>query len=246
MKIPHSTSILCIISLANELNALGRLPKVFRKHPACSQRAIVKLDDHSDCVLTESAQLTDEDIISFMRDGHLQIRNLINPSLIKNSVAPALLNAYDSNELAAWRHKVKINLGSDAPETATVADCESMLKGVDQEDVPFMQLFNLWYGSEEARQLVLSPDLGYIAAKLLGVNAVRVYQDSLFAKRPGDGPTRWHSDLNMAPFDSNDFLTIWIPLKAIPSQAEGGSGLTFASGSHRDFALAYCKSDTLV
>jgi hypothetical protein len=45
----------------------------------------------------------------------------------------------------------------------------------------------------------------------------------------------------MAPFDSNDFLTIWIPLKPVPPQEEGGSGLTFASGSHRDFALAYCK-----
>jgi hypothetical protein len=74
-----------------------------------------------------------------------------------------------------------------------------------------------------------------------GVPAVRVYQDALFIKRSGDGPTRWHSDLNMAPFDTNDFLTCWIPLQSVPPQAEGGSSLSFATGSHRDFALPYCK-----
>ncbi len=43
----------------------------------------------------------------------------------------------------------------------------------------------------------------------------------------------------MAPFDTNDFLTVWIPLQAVPSAEEGGSGLSFASASHRDFALPF-------
>ena len=78
-----------------------------------------------------------------------------------------------------------------------------------------------------------------VAAKLLGVNAVRLYQDSLYVKRPGDGPTAWHSDLTDAPFDTNDMITCWIPLQPVPSQEDGGSALSFASGSHRDFALPY-------
>ena len=37
----------------------------------------------------------------------------------------------------------------------------------------------------------------------------------------------------MAPFDTNDFVTCWIPLQIVPAQEDGGSGLSFASGSHR-------------
>lgn len=60
---------------------------------------------------------------------------------------------------------------------------------------------------------------------------VRLYQDSTFCKRPGDGPTRWHSDLNMAPLDCNDFVTAWIPVEAVPARKDGGSPLVFASRS---------------
>ena len=74
---------------------------------------------------------------------------------------------------------------------------------------------------------------------------MRLYQDSTFCKRPGDGPTRWHSDLNMAPLDCNDFVTAWIPLEAVPSRKRGGSPLVFASGSHRDFALNHWQDARL-
>ena len=40
-------------------------------------------------------------------------------------------------------------------------------------------------------------------------------QSTVFLKRPGDGPTHWHSDLNMVPIDTNQFVTIWIPLRPI-------------------------------
>ena len=68
---------------------------------------------------------------------------------------------------------------------------------------------------------------------------MRLYQDSLFLKRPGDGPTHWHSDLTMAPLDTNAFVTCWLPLQTVPREADGGSALVFASGSHRDVALHY-------
>ena len=74
---------------------------------------------------------------------------------------------------------------------------------------------------------------------MLGVNAVRLYQDALYVKRNGDGATPWLSDLTMAPFDTNDFVTCWVPLQKVPCQEEGGTALSFASGSHRDFALPY-------
>ena len=53
-----------------------------------------------------------------------------------------------------------------------------------------------------------------------GVPAVRLYQDALFVKRPGDGETQWHSDLNTAPFDTNDFVTCWLPLHPVPCEVK--------------------------
>ncbi|WP_348253282.1 hypothetical protein, partial [Salmonella enterica] len=43
----------------------------------------------------------------------------------------------------------------------------------------------------------------------------------------------------MSPFDTNDFITAWIPLTPVAACDEGGSGLIFASKSHKDFALNY-------
>jgi hypothetical protein len=42
----------------------------------------------------------------------------------------------------------------------------------------------------------------------------------------------------MAPFDTNSFITAWIPLRNIKG-GEEDSGLLFAAGSHRDFALPF-------
>ena len=47
-------------------------------------------------------------------------------------------------------------------------------------------------------------------------------------KMPGFGVTNWHSDLNMVPIDTNSFVTVWIPLRALDST---DSSLHFASGS---------------
>jgi hypothetical protein len=56
---------------------------------------------------------------------------------------------------------------------------------------------------------------------------VRLYQDCLFQKMPGFGVTNWHSDLNMVPLDTNSFLSVWIPLRALDN---ADSSLHFASG----------------
>lgn len=109
-------------------------------------------------------------------------------------------------------------------------------------EVPFVQYFNLHRRDPGLRAAALSPRLGFWASRLLGVDRVRLYQDALFLKRPGDGPTHWHSDLALTPFDTNSFVTMWIALTAVP--AAGGTGLCFAQGSHRDMAHSFfCDKD---
>jgi ectoine hydroxylase-related dioxygenase (phytanoyl-CoA dioxygenase family) len=47
----------------------------------------------------------------------------------------------------------------------------------------------------------------------------------------------------MAPFDTNNMCTIWVPLRDIPAS---GSGLVFVSGSHKDLALNFWRSQKQV
>jgi hypothetical protein len=121
--------------------------------------------------MTPETVLSDKEKLRFMRDGHLLKRGLINPGLITDTVAPSLMQLFNQNILTAWKHKLKINLGMDSEATKelTVAECEKLLEGVDKEDIPFMQLFNMWYASDDVRSLALSSELGHVAAQLLGI-----------------------------------------------------------------------------
>jgi len=58
---------------------------------------------------------------------------------------------------------------------------------------------------------------------------VRMYHDLALFKEPGGGFTPWHQDQIYWPLDTNNTITLWMPLVNIP--AEVGS-MTFASGSH--------------
>ena len=54
-------------------------------------------------------------------------------------------------------------------------------------ELPFLQVFNSHRTDPNIWALVRSPRLARTAASLLGVERVRLYQDSMFYKRPGDG-----------------------------------------------------------
>ena len=73
------------------------------------------------------------------------------------------------------------------------------------------------------RALVGDPRLAATAAALLGAPRLRLYQDCVFVKQPGYGATNWHSDLRMAPLDTNALATAWIPLRPIQARARGSA-----------------------
>lgn len=74
----------------------------------------------------------------------------------------------------------------------------------------------LWLENDIAREFVLSPRLGRLAAELLGVASVRVYHDDFLCKEPGCGRTPWHYDSHHYPIDSPHVGTMWIPLQPTP------------------------------
>lgn len=187
-----------------------------------------------------AAPLPAEQLLAFERKGHTVTRGLCSPEEMADW-AKVVRAAFEKDKLLALRQKVLVLLGKEAHDHArTVEECEEMLEeNVDPEFIPFLQTFNSWRRYQDVRRLALAPRFALVAAQLLGVSRVRLYQDSTFLKRDGDGPTLWHSDLVMAPFNTNGLVSMWMPMTAIPPEEEGGTGLCFASGSQRDFALSF-------
>lgn len=173
--------------------------------------------------------------LDYARNGHAVLRNLFNPTTIK-AVRMEVIDHVKAEELKAWRQKVEVALDSSdvAAACKTVEECQHQLENLGIEELPFLQYFNSWKSLPEVKSLAYA--LGESASMLLDVPTVRLYQDSIFWKRSVDGPTPWHVDARMAPFDTSHFITFWIPLNDIPSS---GTALMFCSKSHSDFALPY-------
>jgi ectoine hydroxylase-related dioxygenase (phytanoyl-CoA dioxygenase family) len=94
----------------------------------------------------------------------------------------------------------------------------------------FLQIMNLWEVDAEVKKFTLAKRFGKIAADLLGVENVRIYHDQALYKEPGGGFTPWHQDQYYWPLDTNNTITMWMPLIDI---TEDMGMLTFASGSHQ-------------
>lgn len=217
--------------------------------------------------------LSTSDLLSYERKGFIVCRKLLPPSDVA-AAATAVQAVSRARRLDALRHRVRVLVSKEAAaRVQTEAEAERLLKR-ESEGVGFFQHFNLHRGggnrgsggddqaAAAVRAIAFSPALVRTAAALLGAtddggggpanyrpprntSKVRLYQSCAFVKEPGHAQTNWHSDLRMAPFDTNAFLTAWVPLRAIGSGGAGGagdSGLVFAAGSHRDFALPFWRA----
>jgi hypothetical protein len=93
----------------------------------------------------------------------------------------------------------------------------------------FLQAPALRGQREGIRRFVDSPRFARVAAELLDVEGVRLYHDQALFKEPTGGRTPWHQDQNYWPLDTDDTITMWMPLADI--HANVGS-MTFVDGSH--------------
>jgi ectoine hydroxylase-related dioxygenase (phytanoyl-CoA dioxygenase family) len=191
--------------------------------------------------------------LDYARNGHAVLRNFItDDDDDKNSLASSnklinlrmiLQDLASEEELKAWKQKVEVAVGTNKDDVIntchSVEDCQKTLQdlGIAANKLPFLQYFNTWLKIPEVRDLAFA--LGETASTLLDVPTVRLYQDAIFWKRVKDGPTPWHVDAKMAPFDTSNMITFWIPLDKIPHPKDGGTALIFCSKSHVDFALPY-------
>lgn len=102
----------------------------------------------------------------------------------------------------------------------------------------FTQCLNLWEDHPDVERIVRDPRLAATAAKLLGVDCVRVFQDQALFKASGGAPTYAHQDVAYWPMATAECVTAWIPLSPTGSTHDTGA-MGYVAGSHRSGHCAF-------
>jgi len=169
-----------------------------------------------DTNISQLPQLSDfkkvpvENVNEFLEKGHTLVRDILSPE-----------------EIAVYRPVIVGAAEKYNTERRKMQDRDTYGKA-------FLQIMNLWRVDEGVKKFVLSKRLAKIAADLLGVENVRIYHDQALFKEAGGGPTPWHQDQYYWPIDTNNTITMWMPLMDI--DVDMGM-LTFASGSYDKGAI---------
>jgi len=156
--------------------------------------------------LSADYALTKDQIDQYQNSGHVLLRNLATP-----------------DEIVFYRKAILEGVEKLNTERRKMEDRDTYGKA-------FLQIFNLWRQNEVLRKFVLAKRFAHVAAKLMGVERVRLYHDQALFKEPGGGHTPWHQDQYYWPLDTNNTITMWMPLVDISSDM---GIMKFASGTHK-------------
>ncbi len=154
--------------------------------------------------LTSAYPLTPESIQDFQTHGWTLLRSVCSET-----------------EMAHYGEAIKRATIAHNRETRPLEERDTYGKA-------FLQTMNLWRLDEEVARFTLAKRFAGIAARLLGVDRVRLYHDQSLFKEPGGGHTPWHQDGFFWPIDQSQTITMWMPL--IDIDATMGS-MSFADGS---------------
>ena len=94
----------------------------------------------------------------------------------------------------------------------------------------FVQCMRLWETDRSVRPLTFHPKLAQSAAELLGVRAVRLWQDQALYKEPGGRVTDPHQDAPFWPIGDAPLISAWIPLEG---SIRGAGAMAYVPGSHK-------------
>ena len=159
-----------------------------------------------DAELDQPFELTTAQIDSFGSQGFVKLKDVFSPELIQ-SFGDEITNQV-----------IRLNTNNTPLEQRTTYG------------KAFLQIMNLWTQSEIVKRFVFSKRLAKIASELMGVRGVRLYHDQALYKEPAGGITPWHADQYYWPLSSNNTVTAWIPLQAVPMEL---GPLAFSATSHR-------------
>lgn len=156
--------------------------------------------------LNSAYPLTQEAMVALKEDGFVHLKRVFSPELL----------AYFREPLA---HIVKEESRALPP-----------LAERDAYGQAFAQIMNIWTRHESVRDFILNRRTAEIAARLMGVEGVRMWHDQALYKEAGGGVTPWHCDQYYWPISNDNAITAWIPLQDTPVSY---GALQFAAGSHK-------------
>ena len=162
--------------------------------------------------LSSAYPLSPASIQQYQWDGHVLLRDVASPE-----------------EVATYHAVIK--------DAALLYNTEKRaLQERDTYGKAFLQIMNLWERDEAVKRFVLAQRFAHIAAALMGVERVRIYHDQALFKEAGGGPTPWHQDAYYWPLDTNNMITMWMPL--VDVSVEMGP-MIFANGSQKEGFLGH-------
>lgn len=157
--------------------------------------------------LDDQIVIADDVVNDFQHNGWTLIRGLCKP-----------------DEIETW---------SDLIKAVTIANNHES-RPMEERDTygrAFLQTMNLWQMDPRVRAFTLSKRFASVAARLLGVERVRLYHDQSLFKEPGGGHTPWHQDGWYWPVRQDRSVTLWMPLVDVPDEM---GTMSFADGSNRE------------
>ena len=167
--------------------------------------------------LNTAYRLSSAQIDAYARDGHIYLPQLVTQEVI----------SFYHNEIRALVSKMNRE--------------HRPLEERDTYGKAFLQIFNLWRENEMMKQFVLAKRFGGVAARLMGVERVRIYHDQALFKEAGGGHTPWHQDQFYWPLDTDKTITMWMTLGDLTKDM---GIMQFVSGSHeKGFILSTEISD---
>jgi hypothetical protein len=151
--------------------------------------------------------LTSEQIEDFRRDGFLVVEDF-----------------FCDDERQAFGAAVDAGVaGRASSDTRPMAE-----KSLYEQS--FIQCINLWEDDLGIRAFTFNPDLGKMAADLLGADTVRIWHDQALYKEAGGRETDAHQDRPFWPIEPASQVTAWIPFDG---SRRGGGAMAYLPGSHR-------------
>jgi ectoine hydroxylase-related dioxygenase (phytanoyl-CoA dioxygenase family) len=145
-------------------------------------------------------ELTEEQVHYYRENGFVVIDDFLSPAELE-AWRQAVLKAVDARAGKKMPGK-DIKLGED----------DGINKDAGYFAKVFDQLINLWQTDTGVRRLMLDERIGAMAAKLAGVEGIRIWHDQALFKRPWANPTAWHLDTPFWSFSDRKALSIWVAL----------------------------------
>ncbi len=123
----------------------------------------------------------------------------------------------------------KFGTAVDQEIAARTADDNRSLADKSRYEQSFIQCMRLWETNPEVLPLSCHPGLAGIAAQLLGVESVRMWQDQALYKEPGGKETTPHQDETFWAIGEEPLVSAWIPFDNVDIDS---GAMAYVPGSH--------------